>query len=66
MQNVYNLICCFYILFTFIFKHKYRIYHKKVYIIRDDKSLTKIGNKKKSITVVQNQIVYYSEKYVNK
>ena len=50
-----------------IFKHKSRIYPKKMYITRDDKGLTKNGNKKKqSITVDQKQMVYYSEKYANK
>ena len=50
-----------------IFKHKYRIYPKKMYITRDDKGLTKSGNKKKqSITVDQKQMVYYSQKYADK
>ena len=50
-----------------IFKHKSRIYTKKMYITRDDKGLTKSGNKKKqSITVDQKQMVYYSQKYADK
>lgn len=49
------------------FKHKSRIYPKKMYITRDDKGLTKSGNKKKqSITVDQKQMVYYSQKYADK
>lgn len=49
------------------FIHKSRIYPKKIYITRDDKGLTKNGNKKKqSITVDQKQMVYYSEKYADK
>lgn len=50
-----------------IFKHKSRIYPKKMYITRDDKGLTKNGNKKKQlITVDQKQMVYYSQKYADK
>ena len=50
-----------------IFKHKSRIYPKKMYITRDDKGLTKNDNKKKQvITVDQKQMVYYSEKYAQK
>ena len=50
-----------------IFKHKSRIYPKKMYVIRDDKGLTKNGNKRKQlITVDQKQMVYYSQKYANK
>ena len=50
-----------------IFKHKSRIYPKKMYITRDDLGLTKNGNKKKqSITVDQKQMVYYSQKYADK
>ena len=50
-----------------VFKHKSRIYPKKMYITRDDKGLTKKGNKKKqSITVDQKQMVYYSQKYADK
>ena len=50
-----------------IFKHKSRIYPKKMYITRDDKGLTKSGNKKKqTILVDQKQMVYYSQKYADK
>ena len=50
-----------------VFKHKSRIYPKKMYITRDDKGLTKNGNKKKQlITVDQKQMVYYSQKYADK
>lgn len=50
-----------------IFKHKSRIYPKKMYVVRDDKGLTKSGKKKKqSITVDQKQMVYYSQKYADK
>lgn len=50
-----------------IFKHKSRIYPKKMYITRDDKGLTKNGNKKKqAILVDQKQMVYYSQKYADK
>ena len=50
-----------------IFKHKSRVYPKKMYITRDDKELTKKGNKKKeSITVDQKQMVYFSQKYADK
>lgn len=49
-----------------IFKHKSRIYPKKMYITRNDKELTKKGNKKKqTITVDQKQMVYYSQKYAD-
>ncbi len=50
-----------------IFKHKSRIYPKKMNITREDKGLTKSGNKRKqSITVDQKQMVYYSQKYADK
>jgi len=50
-----------------IFKHKSRIYPKKMYVTRDDKGLTKSGNKKKeTILVDQKQMVYYSQKYADK
>ena len=50
-----------------VFKHKSRIYPKKMYITRNDKGLTKTGNKKKqTITVDQKQMVYYSQKYADK
>ncbi len=49
------------------FKHKSRIYPKKMYITRNDKGLTKSGNtKKQTITVDQKQMVYYSQKYADK
>lgn len=49
------------------FKHKSRIYPKKLYITRDDKGLTKTGNKRKEwIEVDQKQMVYYSQKYADK
>jgi transposase len=50
-----------------IFKHKSRVYPKKMYITRNDKGLTKSGKQKKqSITVDQKQMVYYSQKYADK
>lgn len=50
-----------------IFKHKSRVYPKKMYITRDDKGLTNNGNKKKqTILVDQKQMVYYSQKYADK
>ena len=50
-----------------IFKHKSRVYPKKMYITRKDKELTKNGNKRKqSIMVDQKQMVYYSQKYADK
>lgn len=50
-----------------IFKHKSRIYPKKMYVTRDDKGLTKSGNtRKQTITVDQKQMVYYSQKYADK
>ena len=49
------------------FTHKSRIYPKKMYITRDDKGLTKSGNKKKQwIEVDQKQMVYFSQKYADK
>lgn len=49
------------------FKYKSRIYPKTMYITREDKGLTKKGNKKKQkITVDQKQMVYYSQKYAEK
>ena len=46
-----------------IFRHKSRIYPKKIYITREknDGSIVK-----QSITVDQKQMVYYSEKYKKK
>lgn len=50
-----------------IFKHKSRIYPKKMYITRNDKGLTKSGNaKKQTIIVDQKQMIYYSQKYADK
>ena len=50
-----------------IFKHKSRIYPKKMQITREDKGLTKSGNKRKqTILVDQKQMVYYSQKYADK
>lgn len=50
-----------------VFKHKSRIYPKKMYITRDDLGTTKNGNKKRqSINVDQKQMVYYSQKYAEK
>jgi transposase len=50
-----------------IFKHKSRVYPKKMYVTRNDKDLTKSGSaKKQSITVDQKQMVYYSQKYADK
>ena len=50
-----------------IFKHKSRIYPKKIYVVRDDKGKTKNGNdKRESILVDQKQMVYYSQKYADK
>ena len=50
-----------------IFKHKSRMYPRKMNIVRDDKGLTKSGNKRKqTITVDQKQMVYYSQKYADK
>ena len=49
------------------FKHKSRIYPKKMYVTRDDKGTTKSGNKKREyILVDQKQMVYYSQKYADK
>jgi transposase len=50
-----------------MFKHKSRVYPKKMYVTRNDKGLTKSGNaKKQSVTVDQKQMVYYSQKYADK
>ena len=49
------------------FIHKSRIYPKTMYVIRDDKGLTKNGNsKREKIQVDQKQMVYYSQKYADK
>lgn len=50
-----------------IFKHKSRIYPKKIYVVREDKGKTKNGNDiRESILVDQKQMVYYSQKYADK
>ena len=50
-----------------IFKHKSRIYPKKMYVTRNDKKKTKSGYDKKEIILVdQKQMVYYSQKYADK
>ena len=49
------------------FKHKSRIYPRKMNVERKDKGLTKNGNKRKQTIVVdQKQMVYYSQKYADK
>ena len=49
------------------FIHKSRIYPKKMYVTREDKGLTKNGNKRKEwIEVDQKQMVYFSQKYADK
>lgn len=49
------------------FKHKSRIYPKKMYVVRDDKGKTKSGNDiRENILVDQKQMVYYSQKYADK
>ena len=48
------------------FIHKSRIYPKKMYVTREDKGLTKNGNKRKEwIEVDQKQMVYFSQKYAD-
>lgn len=50
-----------------LFKHKSRIYPKKMYVTRKDKGKTESGNKKRqSVLVDQKQMVYYSQKYADK
>jgi len=50
-----------------VFKHKSRVYPKKMYVDRPDKGLTKSGKvKRQGITVDQKQMVYYSQKYADK
>ena len=50
-----------------IFKHKSRVYPKRMYVIREDKGKTENENKKReSIFVDQKQMVYYSQKYADK
>ena len=46
-----------------IFRHKSRIYPKKIYITREKNDTSTV---KQSITVDQKQMVYYSEKYKKK
>ena len=46
-----------------IFRHKSRIYPKKIYITREKNDASTV---KQSITVDQKQMVYYSEKYKKK
>ena len=49
------------------FKHKSRIYPKKMYVTRNDKGKTKSGyDKKEYVLVDQKQMVYYSQKYADK
>ena len=50
-----------------VFKHKSRVYPKKMYVIREDKGKTASGNQKReSVLVDQKQMVYYSQKYADK
>ena len=50
-----------------VFKHKSRMYPRKVNIKREDLGLTKNGNTKiQKVTIDQKQMVYYSQKYANK
>lgn len=50
-----------------VFKHKSRIYPKKMQVTRTDLEKTKSGNEKiQTITVDQKQMVYYSQKYADK
>lgn len=50
-----------------IFKHKSRVYPRVMHITREDKGLTKSGNKRKQdIRVDQKQMVYFSQKYADK
>lgn len=49
------------------FIHKSRVYPRTMYVTREDKGLTKKGNKRKqTIQVDQKQMVYYSQKYADK
>lgn len=53
--------------YEIIFKHKSRVFPKTMHITREDKGLTKSGNKRKQdICVDQKQMVYYSQKYADK
>ena len=50
-----------------VFKHKSRMYPRKVNVKREDLGLTKNGNTKiQKVTIDQKQMVYYSQKYANK
>ena len=50
-----------------VFKHKSRMYPRKVNVKREDLGLTKNGIPKyKKVTIDQKQMVYYSQKYANK
>ena len=50
-----------------VFKHKSRIYPKKMQVVRTDLGKTKGGNNKvQYVTVDQKQMVYYSQKYADK
>ena len=50
-----------------VFKHKSRVYPKKMYVMREDKGKTASGNQKReSVLVDQKQMVYYSQKYADK
>lgn len=50
-----------------VFKHKSRMYPRKVNVKREDLGLTKNGNTKiQRVTIDQKQMVYYSQKYANK
>ena len=50
-----------------VFKHKSRVYPKKMQVVRTDLGKTKSGyDKIQSILVDQKQMVYYSQKYADK
>ena len=50
-----------------VFKHKSRMYPRKMNIKRKDKGLTKSGNvRKQTVVVDQKQMIYYSQKYADK
>lgn len=50
-----------------VFKHKSRMYPRKMNIKREDKGLTKSGNvRKQTVVVDQKQMIYYSQKYADK
>lgn len=49
------------------FVHKSRIYPKTMYVVREDKGITKGGNPvREKIQVDQKQMVYFSQKYADK